>query len=125
MQRDITGKVFDYQMTYRGMTPVANSKDKMNIEVGRGRSNYIAQPRFYFSQYNNSAMAEPDVQSCLFYDLYISPLQRNPASEQTAKSQSLLLTKGERKPLGDFEVHFEGFEMNNHGENGSSVPAPA
>lgn len=119
LDQNVPGKIFDYQMVYKGMRPAANGKDRMNIEVREGRSNYTAEPRFYQSQYNQSVMAEPDVSSTLFYDLYISPLQRMPSSAQSPGTQNLLLTKGERKQLGEYEIYFKGFDMNEHGEGGS------
>ncbi|MCK6619710.1 MAG: cytochrome c biogenesis protein CcsA [Calditrichia bacterium] len=119
LDQNVSGKVFDYQMVYKGMTPAANGKDRMNIEVREGRSNYTAEPRFYQSQYNQSVMTEPDVNSTLLYDLYISPLQRKPSTAQSPGTQSLLLTKGERKQLGEYEIYFKGFDMNDHGEGGS------
>lgn len=119
LDQNISGKVFGYQMVYKGMTSVTNGKDRMNIEVREGRSNYTAEPRFYQSQYNQSVMAEPDVNSTLLYDLYISPLQRRPSTAQSTGTQSLLLTKGERKQLGEYEIYFKGFDMGDHSEGGS------
>ena len=107
-----------YELTYEGVTRVANGKDILNINVSSGNTAYQAGPRFYISEYNNAAMREPDVQANLFYDLYISPLERRQLSEDFRNGISIWMQKGEKKQLGDLEIFFREFDIANHADGG-------
>ncbi len=107
-----------YELMYEGVTPVANGKDIVNINVSSGNTAYQAEPRFYISEYNNAAMREPDVQAKLFYDLYISPLERRQPSAELRNAASIWMKKGDKKQLGDFEIFFREFDLADHSESG-------
>ena len=120
LTKDESAAVMDYQMTYTGMTPVPNGKDIMNIDVAGEQTIYKAAPRFYKSEYNQSMMGEPDVNSTLLYDVYIAPLERrNAAPAHANQSQRLLIKKGETRQFGGYEVFFKSFEMGNHQQGGA------
>jgi cytochrome c-type biogenesis protein CcmF len=116
LTKEVPVEIFNYRMVYQGITPMHNGKDIINIEVSSAKSNYTAKPRFYYSQYNQSMMREPDVNSNLLYDLYLSPLEKRQLSDNSGGLNSLVIKKGERKMLGDYEIHFANFEMSDHSQ---------
>lgn len=118
LEKGIPGQVMDYEMIYNGTTPAPGGKDIAAIEVSRGQSAYKAQPRFYYSEYNRGMMREPDVKSNLLYDLYISPLEKRESAPLAHNHSSLILKKGEKKQLGEYEIYFKGFDMSQHRESG-------
>lgn len=119
LTQGIAQPVMNYQLIYQGRAPAADGKDGLNIKVVSENRNYIATPRFYFSEYNRSMMREPDVQPNILYDLYISPLELRQASAQEHDHQVLVLRKGETKSVGNLDVQFQGFDMKDHAEGGA------
>jgi len=126
LDKGIPTRIMNYELTYQGRVPADNAKDILNIRVVTGDENYTATPRFYYSEYNRSMMREPDVQSGLFYDLYLSPLEVRQASQGVGSStspannhQALILKKGETKEIENLKVQFQDFEMKNHAEGGA------
>lgn len=115
----IPNKVMNYELTYQGKEPVADGKDILKIKVVSDNQNYTAEPRFYYSEYNRSMMREPDVQSKLLYDFYLSPLEIRQVSAQADDHHVMVLRKGETKKIGELEVHFQEFEMKSHSEGGA------
>ena len=115
----IPNKVMNYKLTYQGKEPISDGKDILKIKVVSENQNYTAEPRFYYSEYNRAMMREPDVQSKLFYDLYLSPLELKQVNADAENHQVLVLRKGETKEVGNFRVHFLEFEMKSHAEGGA------
>ncbi|MCK6618906.1 MAG: heme lyase CcmF/NrfE family subunit [Calditrichaceae bacterium] len=118
LEKDVPGEALNYRLIYRGLTPAANGKDVLNIDVSRDQTAYTARPRFYFSRSNQGQMREPDVRSNLMYDLYISPLERRSTAGHTHHGNTLVLKKGEKKSFGDYQVSFVSFDMGGHSEAG-------
>ena len=113
------GAVYNYRMTYHGMTPAANGKDRMAIDVASDAGGFKAEPRFYFSEFNKSVMAEPAVHANALYDLYISPLERRPGGAAAGDARNVILNQGEPGRVGAYQVLFEGFDMANHSDGGT------
>lgn len=115
----IPHKVMNYELTYQGTTPAADGKDILKIKVNSQSQNYTASPRFYYSEYNRAMMSEPDVQSNMLYDFYLSPQELKQASGSTESHHILVLRKGETKTIGDLQVHFQDFDLQSHSEGGA------
>ncbi len=114
--------VLNHQLTYRGITKMPNGKDIVNIAVTSGDETYLAQPRFYYSEYNRSVMREPDVRAGWLADIYISPLELRQSQSPDEHSHILPLHKGETREFHGMAVTFREFEMGNHsGENAFRV----
>jgi len=91
----------------------------MNIEVSDGKSVYLATPRLYFSDYNQSMMREPDIKVYPLKDLYISPLEMRSPAAASAQHPTYEITKGETREIPGYKITFSGFDMSQHGEAGS------
>jgi len=118
LDQGIPNKVMDYELTYQGKTPAVNGKDILKIKVTSRNESYTASPRFYYSDYNRSMMSEPDVQSNLLYDLYLSPQEIRQGSADKGDHEVLVIRKGETKEIGDLKVHFREFDMKSHSDEG-------
>lgn len=121
LESDIPQQVSDHRLTYRGITPVANGKNIVNIRVSTGNREYTAQPRFYFSEYNRSVMREPDVRAGLLADIYISPLEIRQSETTGSGAAKLQIAKGETKQLKNMQITFDAFDFNNHSAEGQSM----
>jgi cytochrome c-type biogenesis protein CcmF len=92
-------------------------KPSVNIEVADGKSSYVATPKLYFSEYNQSMLREPAIRIFPLKDLYISPLEIT-SHDHAAQRPTLEIAKGETKEFAGYEVSFVKFDMSQHGENG-------
>jgi cytochrome c-type biogenesis protein CcmF len=105
-----------YELTYVDVTPVLNGKNIVNIMVASENENYLAKPRFYYSEYNRSVMREPDVKAGILGDLYLSPLDIRQPDQTSLNSTVLRIAKGETKPFRDLQITFNEFDLYNHTE---------
>ena len=106
-----------YQFTFKGVADPNAVKPQMQIEVSDGKQSYIAAPKLYFSQYNQSVLREPDIKIFPIRDLYVSPVDlKTPPPESSGLT--LELKKGESKQLGGYEITFDRFETGQHGTAG-------
>ncbi len=109
--------VFGYQFVFKGISDEHAVKPSMDIEVSDGKTSYLAAPKLYFSEYNQSTLREPDIKVLPLKDLYISPLEVK-MEDRHADNPTYELTKGETKDIGGYQVNFVRFDMAPHGEPG-------
>ncbi|HVP40073.1 MAG TPA: cytochrome c-type biogenesis CcmF C-terminal domain-containing protein, partial [Candidatus Saccharimonadales bacterium] len=110
LSQDRPASAFGYQMTYRGLRPTADGKQMAVIDVSRGPERFAAQPRIYFSPYNQGVMRKPAIHRYPGYDLYIAPIEElNPA----VVSASTELREHEIQDVGRYRVRFDGLRMDN------------
>jgi cytochrome c-type biogenesis protein CcmF len=114
-----TQTVFGYQLTFQGASSDPANREFMNIEVSDGKNSYLATPRLYFSEYNQSLMREPDVKVYPLKDLYLSPLEMRTPPVASSQHTTYEITKGESKEIAGFKITFSGFDMSQHGDAGS------
>ncbi|MFQ5604594.1 MAG: heme lyase CcmF/NrfE family subunit [bacterium] len=112
-QTTVLGK----QLLLEGLSPKENGKDELNIRVVSEESEYVANPRHYYSEYNKGMMREPFIDYGWVQDFYISPIETR-TGDQHDEHVQLYLKKGEKKQLDGFEILFTSFEMHSHAENG-------
>ena len=116
LPKDVPVQALGYQLTYQGFTQVANGKNIATIHMTDGKNEHLARPRLYVSGNSRELMREPDIVPGFLSDLYLSPLEHRPGHSH---GNSLVLKKGERKQLADYDILFTGFEMANHEETGA------
>jgi cytochrome c-type biogenesis protein CcmF len=118
-----TGEAFGYKFTYLGTeSDTLSQKNALLVKVEKGGNSFIAQPRLYFSSYNQGYMRTPSIKINLLSDLYLAPLEHQTGEE--AGEESVTLKKGESKEIGGYNIKFIGFDMSAHaGEGGMRVGA--
>lgn len=107
---------FGLKLTFEGKQIEPDGRDRMKIRIVEGNSEWVAKPRFFFSQYNQAYMASPDIDYQLTGDIYIAPIQYIPASQSTSKQ--LIFNEGKEQRYADYKIKFMGFETNNHAGDG-------
>jgi cytochrome c-type biogenesis protein CcmF len=108
---------FGYQFTYLGTEgDTLNQKSALEVKVGKGENSFLAEPKLYFSEYNQAYMRTPYIRITPLYDLYLAPLE-NQTGEGTGENK-FLLKKGESKEVGGYNIRFVGFDMSSHGMEG-------
>ena len=118
LQLDVPQNIHGYQFTFKGTTQSPDGKTQARVEVADGKNVYVANPKLYFSEYNQSILREPDIKIFPMKDLYISPIELVSSAPEHAHPL-LELTKGEKKELGGYQVEFVRFETGQHGQMGA------
>lgn len=112
--------VFGYDITFKGMEPMPDSKDKVLLDVSDGVSTFEATPRLYFSEYNQGVMREPHVRVLPLKDMYMSPMELQ-GGQAEHHHPELELAMGETKEIGGYRITFEKFEMGQHSESAAMM----
>ncbi|MCK4427228.1 MAG: hypothetical protein KAW16_01945, partial [candidate division Zixibacteria bacterium] len=75
-----------------------------------GDKNFIARPRFYYSEFTQGMLRHPHIEINLLNDLYLAPLKLSLGEEENLFS----LQKGETKNLKGYTIKFVDFDMTTH-----------
>ncbi|MBW1765099.1 MAG: cytochrome c biogenesis protein CcsA, partial [Deltaproteobacteria bacterium] len=111
----ISKSVLGYEMKYTGFRLSEDGKDAAVIRIDRDGSTLVeAEPKFYWSEFNQAYMRNPSVHNLWLKDLYISPIQLIPA-EDTRDGATVALTENVEVNFEDYLLTFTGYEMNDHG----------
>ena len=119
LTQDQPKEVLGYTMTFKGIEkPTPLARDAMVVEVTdpRGR-NFVLKPKMWVNQKSNQLVANPDIKSFLTKDLYLAPVEFDPA-EEPSPSAELMLTKDQTSEFKDWRVTFKGFDLSRQ----NSVP---
>lgn len=108
-----------YQLTFRGIDHQSNPKSQVHIEVSDGKNSYLATPKLYYSESNQSVMREPDIKIYPLNDLYISPIEVKTDEHDHSHESMYELTKGETKEINGYKIMFTKFEMGAHAQQGT------
>jgi len=94
-------------LTFKRFIPrQGREKERMEIEVARaGGKPFMVHPKLFINDRTRQVMANPDIRTTPFQDLYVSPIDFDPGQPR------LQLAKGESGKVGDMEVRFEGFNL--------------
>ncbi len=112
-----TGEALGYQFTYLGAdTSASGESDALKIKVEKGNRNFVARPRFYFSEYSQGIMRTPHIEINLLYDLYLSPLEHGQGED--ADKNLFQVRKGETVTKQDYSITFVGFDLGSHAQAG-------
>jgi cytochrome c-type biogenesis protein CcmF len=113
LPQDEAKEAFGYQFTYLGMEQdVFAENNVLNIKVQKGGTDFLARPRFYYSDYTQGIMRTPHIKINLLEDIYLAPVEHVDADQ--AGKQTLFLTKGEAKTIEGYEIKFVDFDMSTH-----------
>jgi cytochrome c-type biogenesis protein CcmF len=110
-----TKEAFGYKFTYLGTDRTSLSeKDALKVKVQKGDKNFIARPRFYYSEFTQGMLRHPHIKINPLNDLYLTPLK---LSQGEGKEEPLFsLQKGETKNLKGYSIKFSDFDMTTHGK---------
>ncbi|RMD89065.1 MAG: hypothetical protein D6813_11215 [Calditrichaeota bacterium] len=108
--------IFGYQLKFMGIEH-HDKKQILKIKVTNGGQEFVATPKLYYSEYNQSMIREPYIEAGIFNDIYFSPIDI--PRKRKSIPESLTLKKGEKRKVGDFEVRFVDYDMSLHSTNGS------
>jgi len=123
LPQDEPQEAFGYEFTYLGMeNDYLVDKNFLNIKVEKGERNFLARPKFYFSQYTQGIMRTPHIKVNLLEDIYLAPLEHLDAEE--AGKNTFILRKGETKTIQGYTIEFLGFDMSTH-QMGSKISVGA
>ncbi len=105
-------EVLGYTMTFRGVekpTPMARDAMVVEVEAPDGDS-FVLKPKMWVNQKSNQLVANPDIKSFLTTDLYMAPVEYQPA-ERSPMSGQLMLAKDQPQTFRDWTLTFKGFDM--------------
>lgn len=100
-------RVDDMTLTFQRFIPrQGREKERMEVVVARdGQKPVTVYPKLFINDRTRQVMANPDIKSSPFQDLYVSPIDFDPGQPK------LQLAKGESGSIGDMEVKFVGFDL--------------
>ena len=112
LEQDRPTEVLGYTLTFKGVEkPTPMARDAMVVEVTdpRGR-NFVLKPKMWVNQKSNQLVANPDIKSFFTRDLYLAPVEFDPAEEAPASGR-LMLTKDQPATFKDWTLTFKGFDL--------------
>jgi len=102
--------VFDYGLTYQGMTATpADKNNTLNIILNDHDREIEIRPQFYYDKRQNGIMKKAYIKRNLLFDLYLSPRNITEAS-----NDDLIIRKGETISVDSVQFYFDSFEMESH-----------
>jgi cytochrome c-type biogenesis protein CcmF len=119
LEQGVPREVDGMTLTFKRFIPrQGREKERMEIEVARaGREPFLVYPKLFVNDRTRQVMANPDIKSSAFQDLYVSPIDFDPGQPQ------LQLAKGESGRVGDMEVRFDGFDLQAEGNAMAAMAA--
>ncbi len=108
--------VGDLTMTFerfvaRGELPEAcGRKECMEVAIERDGKRFMAYPKIFINERTRQAMQNPDIKNYLAMDLYISPLEFEPAVPPGGDTR-VRLAQGEKVEIGDATVRFVSLDL--------------
>jgi cytochrome c-type biogenesis protein CcmF len=112
-----TGEALGYKFTYLGINSSSSGKNELlRIEVQKRNTRFTAEPKYYFSQYNQGIMRNPHIRITPLYDLYLSPMEHSQGEDD--QKNLFQIQKGETIEKGEYRIGFVGFDMKSHGQKG-------
>jgi cytochrome c-type biogenesis protein CcmF len=97
--------VLGYDMTFNGMQRDVEGKDHALIAVASRERNFLANAKFYWSEYNQGYMKKPHIERFWNRDVYISPLEMVGGSAD----HGTWFAPGETVQRGAIRYTFESF----------------
>jgi cytochrome c-type biogenesis protein CcmF len=112
LRQDQPVEVLGYTMTFRGIEkPTPTARDAMVVEITDDRGgSFVLKPKMWVNKKSNQLIANPDIKSFLTTDLYLAPVEFQPASEPPPSAR-LMLAKDEPKAFNDWNLTFLGFDL--------------
>ncbi len=112
LRQDRPVEVLGRTLTFRGVDkPTPTARDAMVVEVkDRHGSAYQLNPRMWLNPKSRQLVANPDIRSGLTTDLYLAPVEYQPAGAAVPGIE-LTLTRNQPEAFRDWTLTFTGFEM--------------
>ena len=112
LRQDQPVEVLGRTLTFRGVDkPTPTARDAMVVEVkDRHGSAYQLKPRMWLNPKSRQLVANPDIRSGLTTDLYLAPVEYQPAGAAVPGIE-LTLTRNQPEAFRDWTLTFTGFEM--------------
>lgn len=109
-----TKEALGYKFTYVGIDSTSKDrKDALEVMVEKGDKNFLARPKFYYSEFTHGMLRHPSIKTNLLDDLYLAPLKFSKQGE--SEEESLFsLQKGEAEKVNGYDIKFVGFDMTTH-----------
>jgi cytochrome c-type biogenesis protein CcmF len=104
---DVAGMKITFQ---RFIPRQGTEKERMEVMVERGGKRFMTYPKMFVNERTRQLMVNPDIKSTALLDLYISPIQYEPAVGSTTE-QRLELDRGASEVVGDLDVRFVDFQL--------------
>jgi cytochrome c-type biogenesis protein CcmF len=106
-------RAFGYEFSYLGAQEDASRQENfLEIRVQKGKSSFLAHPRFYYSDYTQGIMRSPSIRVKLLEDIYLAPVER--LDSQQIGGGRLVMAKGDTATVDDYSLKFLGFDMSTH-----------
>jgi cytochrome c-type biogenesis protein CcmF len=117
--QNVPRQVGDVNLTFKRFIPRHGfDKERMEVQVARaGKAPFMVYPKLFMNLRTKQIMANPDVRTTPFQDLYISPIDFD------AGQPRLQLAKGDTGRIGDVEVKFTGFNLQAQGNAMAAMAA--
>ncbi len=103
-------QALDHHLAYQGV-----EGKELRVEIAGGDNNFIAKPKFYYSDYSDGLVRTPHISYGLLGDLYLSPL------EIKRNEGSFVVKKGESVDFKNYKIQFLEFDMAPHSMGGKMV----
>ncbi len=119
LMQGVPREVDGMTLTFKRFIPrQGREKERMEIEVARaGRKPFSVYPKLFVNDRTRQVMANPDIKTSPFQDLYVSPIDFDPGQLR------LQLAKGESGRIGNVEVRFDGFDLQAEGNAMAAMAA--
>jgi len=110
LPKNVSAEALGYEFTYLG-TLTEGDHNYLQVQITDGEKSFIANPEIYFVK--ERPMRSPGIQRSILKDLYISPVDFQPA--QTGIF--FVLAKGEFYETANYRFIFEGFSFEQHADS--------
>jgi cytochrome c-type biogenesis protein CcmF len=97
---------YGYNFVFNGWRTTPEGKGLLDITVSKGKQAFQAAPLLYFNQRMGATMATPSIKSELFQDLYISPVEYQPAVDHNTAE----FGTSDTHDIGPYKLTFLGFD---------------
>jgi cytochrome c-type biogenesis protein CcmF len=108
-------EIFGYTVTYNGKNVVEKNKTAFTVNVQKDGTTKTLLPVMFETE-NSGTMRNPDMESFLTHDFYLSP---SGVEEQHVDENGIItIPKGESVKIGPASVEFTAFDMGSHNQKG-------
>jgi cytochrome c-type biogenesis protein CcmF len=100
---------YGLELTYKGSNKTFYDEGNfLIIQAQKGSENFVAKPKFYYSEYSRGIMRSPHIKYGLTDDLYLAPLEIQEGEEEFE------IAKGDSLEVKGYKLKFISFDMKPH-----------
>ncbi len=113
---------YNLSVTYRGMAnQIMHPNNELILDLNDGSGAEEIRPQLYYSERLNGIMRKPYIHRSFLDDLYFAPQE----VREGEAGAGLVLVKGEMKRVGEYEITFDDFVMDQHSDGGGHMSVGA